>query len=152
MKRARILLLVLWFFINGCAVLAAPRPTLQPTAFALLPSNTPLSVSSPILSSTATQAPTSSFTAALTDTPAPSASLTPSPTPASSGIALENLSSLAQLHEFLPFNINTSATFYRIPALGEISPRSWLQCCLPPTWLWLSARMARPWRWAAVPS
>lgn len=115
MKRARILLLVLWFFINACTVLAAPRLTLQPTAFAPLPSDTPLPVSSPLPSPTSSQAPTSSPTPGPTNTPAPSASLTPSLTPASSGIGLENLSSLAQLHAFLPFKINS---------LGNLLPNS----------------------------
>jgi WD40 repeat protein len=60
--------------------------------------------------------------------------LTPSLTPAPSGIGLENLSSLAQLHEFLPFNINTISNLLPNSGPGgNIS--SIMASMLPPAYL-----------------
>jgi hypothetical protein len=130
MKRAGVVLLVMWFFMSACGAFAAVKPTFQPSVAAISKSNTPLPASSPLPRPTIPEVVASSPTPTSTPTDTPE----PSPTPLPSGIEPENISSLAQIHKFPPFSLNDLGK--GVPNTGPgLDMQSILSSMFPPTYL-----------------
>jgi len=128
MKHIGLFLLVFIFVTSACAgpaptlVVPVPSPTTGSPA-------TPLPTKNPLPSITSTTAPTSVPTSSPTNPPVPTGTTIPS------GIEPDNLGSLAQLHTFRPFDINSLMGLLAKGGAGGANLSNLQSSLFPPSYL-----------------